>query len=57
MNVFSIIGVYFLRAKSQLPYGKLEPFGRVDTAQDLTDDSVKEYDAQHVVSNVYQCYY
>jgi len=29
---------------SQMPYGELEPFGREDTAQELTEQSVKESD-------------
>lgn len=29
----------------EMPYGDLEPFGREDTAQELTEDSVKESDA------------
>merc|ERR1719191_406364 len=28
-----------------MPYGDLEPFGREDTAQELTENSVKESDA------------
>lgn len=28
----------------QMPYGELEPFGREDTAQELTEDSIKESD-------------
>ena len=27
-----------------MPYGELEPFGREDTAQELTDQSVQESD-------------
>ena len=27
-----------------MPYGELEPFGREDTAQELTDQSVHESD-------------
>merc|ERR1719262_285069 len=27
-----------------MPYGDLEPFGREDTAQELTEDSIKESD-------------
>jgi len=30
---------------TQMPYGDLEPFGREDTAQELTESSVKESDA------------
>jgi len=29
---------------TQMPYGELEPFGREDTAQELTEDSIKESD-------------
>jgi hypothetical protein len=29
---------------TEMPYGELEPFGREDTAQELTDNSVKESD-------------
>jgi len=29
---------------TQMPYGELEPFGREDTAQELTENSVKESD-------------
>lgn len=29
---------------SQMPYGELEPFGREDTAQELTEQSIKESD-------------
>jgi len=30
---------------TQMPYGELEPFGREDTAQELTEDSIKESNA------------
>lgn len=30
---------------TEMPYGELEPFGREDTAQELTEDSIKESDA------------
>jgi len=30
---------------TQMPYGDLEPFGREDTAQELTESSIKESDA------------
>lgn len=29
---------------TEMPYGELEPFGREDTAQELTEDSIKESD-------------
>ena len=29
---------------TEMPYGELEPFGREDTAQELTDHSVQESD-------------
>merc|ERR1719263_1812439 len=29
---------------TQMPYGELEPFGREDTSQELTEDSIKESD-------------
>jgi len=33
-----------LDVDTQMPYGDLEPFGREDTAQELTEDSIKESD-------------
>jgi len=30
---------------TEMPYGELEPFGREDTAQELTEDSIKESDS------------
>merc|ERR1719421_1643429 len=29
---------------TEMPYGELEPFGREDTAQELTEQSIKESD-------------
>jgi len=34
-----------LEVDTEMPYGELEPFGREDTAQELTDNSIKESDA------------
>eukprot|EP00403_Amphidinium_massartii_P017954 CAMPEP_0178420492 /NCGR_PEP_ID=MMETSP0689_2-20121128/26158_1 /TAXON_ID=160604 /ORGANISM="Amphidinium massartii, Strain CS-259" /LENGTH=226 /DNA_ID=CAMNT_0020041971 /DNA_START=40 /DNA_END=720 /DNA_ORIENTATION=- len=35
----------YLDVDTEMPYGNLEPFGREDTAQELTESSMKESDA------------
>ena len=32
---------------TEMPYGELEPFGREDTAQELTEQSVKDLFTRH----------
>ena len=43
-DVASETGDNEVELDTEMPFGTLEPFGREDTAQELTEDSIKESD-------------